>query len=164
MQKPCLWLAWKSSYSLKFSLTSYSPYRLFSAFRSILGFWKWSQMIPHTQKPGVLKKNQISSLHRSWVTPRGRPWPPTARTGCSCPSGPSEASGNGPKWFAIPKNLGVAIKIKSLACSKVELLHEELAHLLRIVDVDFRHLADVFALLHRVFCAIAETNKYFIIK
>ena len=52
------------------------------------------------------KKNQISSLHRSWVTSWSSPWPPTAHTGGSCPSGPSEASGNGLKWFPIPKNLG----------------------------------------------------------
>ena len=66
----------KSSYSAKFSLTSYSPSSLFWAFRSIWGFWKWSQMIPHTQKPGVYKKKQVSSMFRSGVTPWRAPPPP----------------------------------------------------------------------------------------
>ena len=79
------------------------------------------------------KKNQISSLHRSWVTSRSPPWPPTARTGGSCPSGPSEASGNGPKWFPIPKNLGFK-KIRSLACIEAELLPEVLLDLLQPVQ------------------------------
>ena len=51
------------------------------------------------------RKNQNQSL-RSWVTPRSTPWPPTARPVCSEPSGQSEGSENGPKWFPIPKNLG----------------------------------------------------------
>ena len=66
-------------------------------------------------------------------TPRRHPWPPTACTGCSCYSGPSEASGNGPKWFAIPKNLGLK-KIRALACSEGELLHEELLDLLQPIQ------------------------------
>ena len=32
------------------------------------------------QKTWGLKKNQVSSLHRSWVTSRRSPWPPTAHT------------------------------------------------------------------------------------
>ena len=66
----------RRSYSAKFSLTSYSPSSLFWAFRSIWGFWKWSQMIPHTQKPGVYKKKQVSSLLRNGVTPWRAPPPP----------------------------------------------------------------------------------------
>ena len=88
----------------------------------------------------------------SRVTPRSPPWPPTAHTGCSWPSGQSEASGNGPKWFPIPKNQGLDTKIMSLACSEAELLHGELDHLLRIFDVDFNHPGDVVILLHHVFC------------
>ena len=103
---------------------------------------QWSQMIPHTQKPGF-KKNQVSSLLGSWVTPRSSPWPPTACTGCSCPSGPSGASENGPKWFPIPKNLGFKKKIRPLAWSEAELLRDELAHLLRVVDVNLSHLRGV---------------------
>ena len=144
---------------MKFSLTSYRPYRLFMTFRSIWGLWNWTQMIPHTQEPGLwkkimslaysqakllcevlldllqpiqavldlqvnlrplsvvpndspyqkylgFKKNQVPSLPGSQVTPLRRPWPPTVHTGSSCPWGPSEASGNGPKWLAIYKNLG----------------------------------------------------------
>ena len=118
------------SYSLKFSLTSYSQYWLFLPFRSIWCFWKQSQMICLTQNKGF--KKCISSRLGRPVTPWSSPWPPTVRTGCSCPSGPSESSGNGPKWFAIPKNLVLDTKIKSLCCSEAELLHEELDHLFRI--------------------------------
>ena len=51
------------------------------------------------------------------------------------PSIQSNASGNGPKWFLAPKNLGFDTKIKSVACPEVELLHhEEVHHLFREVD------------------------------
>ena len=191
--------SWNSSYFLKFFLTSYSPYRLFSAFRSIWGLWKWFQMIPHTQKPGGLKKirslacleaellredvldllqpihavldlrvnlgplkmvsndspypktwglkkNQVSSLLGSRVTPRRCPWPPTARIGCSWPSGQSGASENGPKWFPIPKNLGFK-KIRCLAYSEAELLHGELDHPLRPLSSIF-HTIEWCSYLH----------------
>ena len=39
-KKACLWHAWKLSYSMKSSLTSYRPHRLFLTFMSILGLWK----------------------------------------------------------------------------------------------------------------------------
>ena len=52
-----------------------------------------------------LKKIQDPSSPGSQVTTRSSPWPPTAHTGCSWPSGQSEATGIGPKWFPIPKNL-----------------------------------------------------------
>ena len=52
LKKTSLYLAWKSSYSMKFYLTSYSPYRLFLTFRSIWGLWKWSRMISHSKKTG----------------------------------------------------------------------------------------------------------------
>ena len=55
-------------HSLKWSLTSYSPFSPFWTSRSIWGFWQWSQMIYHTQKPGVRHQNQVSSMSRSKVT------------------------------------------------------------------------------------------------
>ena len=57
-------------------------------------------MVPNDSpypKTWGLKKNQVSSMVGSQVTPQGCPSPPTACTGCSCHSGPSEASGKGPK-------------------------------------------------------------------
>ena len=47
-------------YTLKGSWTSYSRYIPFLGFRSIKGFWKQSQMIPHTKKHGVRHQNQVS--------------------------------------------------------------------------------------------------------
>ena len=41
---------------------SYRPFRLFSSFRSIWGLWKWSQMIPYTQKPGVKKNRSVACI------------------------------------------------------------------------------------------------------
>ena len=111
------------------------------------------RMVPNDSpypKTWVLKKNQVSSLLGNWVTPRSSPWPPTACTGCSWPSGPSQASKNGPKWFPIPKNLGFKKRIRSLAWSEAELLRDELAHLLRVVDVDFSHLRGVCRFPHRL--------------
>ena len=52
---------------LKYFLTSYSPSTQFLDFRSIWGFWKWSQMIPHTPKPGVRHQNQVFSIFRTKV-------------------------------------------------------------------------------------------------
>ena len=40
---------------------------------------------------------------------------------CFQPPGQSEASGNGPKLFPIPKNLGLDTNIKSLACLEAKL-------------------------------------------
>ena len=54
-------------HSSKLSAASYSPSTLFLTFRSISGSRKWSQMIPHTQKPGVSHQNQVSSMARSKV-------------------------------------------------------------------------------------------------
>ena len=50
--------AQKLNYSFHF-LTSYSPSTQFLAFRLIWGFWKWSQMIPHAQKPVVWYQNHV---------------------------------------------------------------------------------------------------------
>ena len=52
---------------LKYFLTSYSPSTQFLAFRSIWGFWKWSQMIPHIPKHWFCHQNHVSSMLRSWV-------------------------------------------------------------------------------------------------
>ena len=54
-----------SNLLLKLVRTSYIS---FLTFRSILGLWKWSQMIPHTQKPGVRHQNQVSSMFKTKVT------------------------------------------------------------------------------------------------
>ena len=99
-----------------------------------------------------LKKNQISSLHRSWVTSRSSPWPPTAHTGGSCPSGPSEVSGNGPKWFPIPKNLGFKKnQVSSLLRSWVTPWRARPPP--QTIVVDFPHHRVVFVLPPRVFWA-----------
>ena len=65
---------------------------------------KW---FPISNNTGFWKKTQVSSMLRSQVTPRSYPWPPTACTGCSWPSGQSEDSRNGPKGFPIPKTWGL---------------------------------------------------------
>ena len=55
---------------LKSSFTSYSPSAAFLTFRLIWGFWKWSPVIPHNPKHGFWHQNHVSSMLRSWVTPR----------------------------------------------------------------------------------------------
>ena len=97
--------SWKLNYSPKRSMTSYRQCSLFLRFRSIWGFCKWFQMIPYTQKRGV-KKTQVSILLGSRVSSWSSPWPPTAHTGCSWPSGQYEAYGKGPEWFPIAKKTG----------------------------------------------------------
>ena len=52
---------------LKYFLTSFSPSTQFLASRSIWGFWKWSQMIPHIPKPWFCHQNHVPSMLRSWV-------------------------------------------------------------------------------------------------
>ena len=44
---------------LKYFLTSYSPSTQFLAFRSIWGFLKWSQMIPHIPKHWFCHQNHV---------------------------------------------------------------------------------------------------------
>ena len=56
-------------YFLKSFLTSYSPSTLFLTCRSIWGFSKRSQMIPHTPKHCFCYKNHVSNMLRSSVTP-----------------------------------------------------------------------------------------------
>ena len=51
---------WKQSHSMKMSFTSYRLYRLCLTFRSIWGFWKWSQMISHSKKHGAQHQNDVS--------------------------------------------------------------------------------------------------------
>ena len=53
---------------LKSFLTSYINCTQFLALWSIWGFWKWSQMIPHTQKHGDWHQNHVSSMSSSKVT------------------------------------------------------------------------------------------------
>ena len=55
-------------YSLKWPLTSYTPYTLLLTFK---GFWasrKWFQTILHTQKPGSGNQNQVFNMTRSKIT------------------------------------------------------------------------------------------------
>ena len=73
------------------------------------------------QKTGEKNKNKVSSLLGSRVTPRSSPWPPTACPVCSQPSGQSEGSENGPKWFPISQNIGFVTRTMSLAWSEAEL-------------------------------------------
>ena len=77
-------------------------------------------------------KKHVSTRLGRWVTPWSSPWPRTARIGCSCHSGPSNASGNSPKWFALPKTKG--LKNASLAGLEDELLHEVLLGFLQSVQ------------------------------
>ena len=77
-------------------------------------------------------KKHVSTRLGRWVTPWSSPWPCTARIGCSCHSGPSDASGNSPKWFALPKTKG--LKNASLAGLEDELLHKVLLGLLQSVQ------------------------------
>ena len=94
-------LAWSEAellnYSLKWSLTSYRHYFSFLMFRSIWGFWKWSQMISHTQKHGDRHQNQVSSITTSKVRNLH-------------PEGVLDHI-----WFLIPQTMGIDTKIKSLA-------------------------------------------------
>ena len=54
-------------HSLKCFVTSYSPFTLFMAFKSIWGLWKLSQMIAYAQKHSFEHQNHVSSMLRSWV-------------------------------------------------------------------------------------------------
>ena len=55
-------------HSLKSSMPSYSPYTQFLTLRSILGSWKWSQMIAHDPKHRDKQQKQVSSMFRTQVT------------------------------------------------------------------------------------------------
>ena len=54
-------------HSLKCVVTSYSPFTLFMAFKSIWGLWKLSQMIAYAQKHSFGHQNHLSSVLSSWV-------------------------------------------------------------------------------------------------
>ena len=85
----------------------------------------WRNRVPWALLVLCSSSSLFSPTHKIWLKSYQRKL-------LTCPkTGKSEASGNGPKWFPIHKNLGVHTKIKSLACSEVELLHEELHRLLR---------------------------------
>ena len=111
-------------YFLKYFLTSYSPSTQFLAFRSIWGFWKWSQMIPHITKHWFSCQTHVSRTLRSWVRisllevllDLLQPLHPVL--GLAVRSGASE---NGPKWFPISQNIGFVTRTMSVACSEAEL-------------------------------------------
>ena len=113
---------------------------LFLIFRSwnfawldLLGayFEKWSRFVSTTT---------LTWISTTWSPSMRRCWSPSWTNSDSghthyWPSIQSNASGNGPKWFLTPKNLGFDTKIKSVACPEVELLHhEEVHHLFREGD------------------------------
>ena len=108
-------------HTLKYFLTSYSPSTHFLALRSIWGFWNWFQMIPHDWKHWFCHQNHVSSMLRSWIWSTS--WPPTSRPHSSWPSGQSEASEIGSKWFLMPQNISFATKFKTLACLEADLIH-----------------------------------------
>ena len=58
---------WIRCYSMKWLLNSYCQYSLILTFRPIWGFWRCSELIPHTNKHGVWHQNQVSSTARSKV-------------------------------------------------------------------------------------------------
>ena len=58
---------WIRCYSMKWLLNSYCQYSLILTFRPIWGFWRCSELIPHTNKHGVWHQNQVSSMARSKV-------------------------------------------------------------------------------------------------
>ena len=69
-----------------------------------------------------ISKN-LKHVSNRQVTPRSYPWPTTACSGCSCPSGQYEDSENGPKNdFQYPRIWGLK-KIKFLAFPEAKLLH-----------------------------------------
>ena len=92
------------------------------AWLDLLGsyFEKWSRFVRTTT---------LTWTSTTW-TPSMRCWSPSWTNSDSghthyWPSIQSNASGNGPKWFLVPKYLGFDTKIKSVACPEVELLHHE---------------------------------------
>ena len=120
---------------LKFLLNCYSASTQFLSFRSIRGFWRWSQMIPHTPKHCFCHQNNVSSMLRTWVTPKVRislleakilppwrvPWLATVPTSPPWPTYQSVASENGLKLFLVLKNMAFDTKIKCLAYSEAKL-------------------------------------------
>ena len=91
------------------------------AWLDLLGayFEKWSRFVRTTTLPWV-STTWSPSLRRWWSSS----WRNSGSGHShSWPSIQSNASGNGPKWFLAPKNIKFDTKIKSVACSEVELLH-----------------------------------------
>ena len=65
-------LAWpEQKLEIPSSKWFWTSYISFLTFRLIWGLWKWFQMIPHAQKPGVCHQNHVSSLSRTKVTDLG---------------------------------------------------------------------------------------------
>ena len=62
-------LAWpEQKLEIPSSKWFWTSYISFLTFRLIWGLWKWFQMIPHAQKPGVCHQYHVSSLSRRKVT------------------------------------------------------------------------------------------------
>ncbi len=62
-------LAWpEQKLEIPSSKWFWTSYISFLTFRLIWDLWKWFQMIPHAQKPGVCHQNHVSSLSRRKVT------------------------------------------------------------------------------------------------
>ena len=105
-----------------FYLILTEPKWQFWQLRPIWGVWKRSQWISHTQKPRDRHQNQVSSMSRTKLIDLAIlpyfDWPQNGHFGHS---GQSEVSENGPNAFPMPKNLGIGIKIKSLACTEPKL-------------------------------------------
>ena len=80
-----------------------------------------------------LYQTSFVNMLGSQVTPWTSPCPPTARTGCSWPSGQLEATWHYPEWFPVPKKTRLK-KTKSLSCLEAKLLPNVLLDLLQLVE------------------------------
>ena len=80
---------------------------------------------------GLKLKNMENMTNSQWkmlketapynFTRWSSPWPPTVPPACSWPSDRSEDHENAPKWFFMPKNLGLDTKFKCLAWPEAKL-------------------------------------------
>ena len=89
-----------------------------------------------------ISKN-LKHVSNRQVTPRSYPWPTTACSGCSCPSGQYEDSENGPKNdFQYPRIWGLKKnQVPSFPGSQVTPRHEDVLDLLQPVQ----HVLDLLA-------------------
>ena len=135
--------------SLFYNILQYHLYRRGLVFSNIWGFlvitflflifrrWKfaWLDLL------GSYFEKWSRFVHTTTLTWISTTWSPSKKRCCSpswtnsdsghthyWPSIQSNASGNGPKWFLVPKYLGFDTKIKSVGCLEVELLHDEEVH------------------------------------
>ena len=81
-------------------------------------FWLWEIIWDHFKKPQIVLKSRMEcrSCKRSRTASRSK-----FISSLLNMQGQSEASGNGPKWFPIPKNMGLDTRIKCLAPSHTKL-------------------------------------------